>query len=605
MRAPPPTLRAKGHKQITETSKKPIGTRDPTGKRMEFINPYRRTGQLNEVERWKLERHPLEVATAVRERYSRLGPEAIAEIPGEQERLKWVGLYPQRQGGNSFMMRIKVPGGRLSVVQAKEVGRLAEAFANPPEGVESPTAGVCDITTRQDVQMHWIRIEDVPEIWDRLEAVGLTTLQACGDSARNVTCCPVSGVDPKEVVSAYPVAEAISRYFTGNREYANLPRKFKISVTGCVEDCAQAEINDVALRPARHPSGEVGFCLLVGGGLSDGPRLASPLDVFLRPDEVPEAVRAVAQVWGELGNRENRGLARLRYLVAELGPAQFRDELAKRTHLELRRGGEDLTAGYRSDHLGVHPQVQAGLYYVGCNVVVGRIRGADLVRFAELSTEYGDQTLRLTNDQNLLLTGVREDVLDELLSIELLSTYSPFPGPFERGAVACTGNEFCRFAVIETKARMVEIARQLDRRFGDALMVSRSDSSQDLPSSATKWPKPMAPVVRIHLSGCSASCAQPQVADVGLRGATAHRADSIVEAVDVALGGSLGTEARLADFVDTALPADEATEGLARLIQAWIETGSDGESFGAWTRRIGAEVARDLLRGPLPKGRIL
>ncbi len=314
-----------------------------------------------------------------------------------------------------------------------------------------------DLTTRQDVQIHWIRIGDVPRIWQRFERVGLTTIQACGDSARNVLCCPVSGFDADEMFDALPAALAISEYFTGNREYSNLPRKFKMSVTGCLEDCAQAEINDIGLWPARTSDGELGFNVLVGGGLSDGERMASDIDVFVAPERAVELTRAVAQVFGELGNRENRGLARMRYLVQELGPEGFRSELAARSRFDLRPAGQTLTKRYRGDHVGVHAQRQEGLFYVGCCVPVGRMSGIELVEAARLAETYGDGNLSIGTDQNFMLTGIPEDRLGDLLGEPLLQKYSPSPGPFQRGVVSCTGSEFCRFAVVETKERAGEV----------------------------------------------------------------------------------------------------------------------------------------------------
>ena len=274
-------------------------------------------------------------------------------------------MYPQRQGGDAFMMRIKVPGGVMTAAQVREVGVAADAYAEGPD--DSPVFGnrYADLTTRQDIQLHWIRIADVPRIWQRFWDVGLTTVQACGDSARNVCSCPVSGIDAHEVVEALPVARAISAYFTGNREYANLPRKFKISVTGCLEDCARVEINDIGLWPAEQSDGSIGFNVLIGGGLSDGERMASDIDVFIRPDQAVELCRGVAQLFGELGNRENRGLARMRYLAQELGPEGFRAALDERTKFTLDPAGRELTDRFRGDHVGVHPQKQPGLVYVG------------------------------------------------------------------------------------------------------------------------------------------------------------------------------------------------------------------------------------------------
>jgi len=542
----------------------------------------REVKELNQVERWKLERHPLDVRDAVVDRYAREGPEAIKTVPGEVERLKWVGLYPQRQGGDAFMLRIKVPGGRLHAAQARVIGQVADEFARGP--APNPVFGdaYLDITTRQDVQLHWVRIGAVPEIWSRLEAVGMTTVQACGDSARNVLCCPVAGLDADEVLDAHPVAQAVSDFFTGNREYANLPRKFKLSVTGCREDCAQAEINDIGLWPARLDDGTVGFNVLVGGGLSDGPRMASDIDVFVPPDpgRVVELFRAIAQLFGELGNRENRGLARMRYLVQELGPERFRAELASRAGFGLEAAGQALTRRYRGDHVGVHPQRQPGLHYVGLNVTVGRMAGRSLVEAARLAEAHGDGGLRLATDQNLILTGVPAGRVEALLAEPLLATHSPTPGAFERGVVACTGNEFCRFAIVETKARAAAWARELDRRLGP-------DEAGD-------------GIVRMHFSGCPASCAQPQIADIGFRGETAHRDDRILEAVDIGLGGSLGTDAAFVDWVEGARPVDEVPEALAGLLARYRAERRDGEAFHQWARRLPNAELRATLRERRP-----
>jgi ferredoxin-nitrite reductase len=533
----------------------------------------RENQRLNKIEKIKLERHPLEVRDAVVETYSRRGIQAIDEVPGEYERLKWVGIYPQNQGGNAFMLRIKVPGGVLAPEQAQVIGQMAVDFANGP--IPNPHFGnnFLDITTRQDIQMHWIRIENVPEIWRRLEAVGMTTVQACGDSARNVLCCPVSGIDYKEVLNAYPVARAISGYFTGNREYANLPRKFKMSVTGCVEDCAQAEINDIGMLPARLEDGTIGFNVRVGGGLSDGPRMASDIDVFVRLEQAVEITRGIAQVYGELGDRENRWTCRMRYLVQELGPEGFREELEKRTAFELTPAGEDLTNHYRGDHIGVHLQKEDGLYYVGLNVTVGRMSGEDFVEAGRLAGEYGGE-IRLATDQNLIITGVSEEWLDELLAEPLLGRYSPNPRAFERGVVACTGNEFCRFAIVETKIRAVEWAREMDGRIGDVGQEA----------------------IRMHFSGCSASCAQPQIGDIGFRGETAKTKDAIVEGVDIGLGGSLGHDAAFIDWLEGAKPADDVPDALVAVMETFKDEHREGERFHEWIRRKPNEELRETLR---------
>jgi ferredoxin-nitrite reductase len=538
-----------------------------------YVETLRKNQKLNKVEQIKLERHPLEVREAIIDRYSK-DLSSMDEVPGEIERLKWVGIYPQKQGGDAFMIRLKVPGGVLTSEQTRIIGQIAIDFANGP--ISNPHFGnnFLDITTRQDVQMHWIKMENVPEIWRRLEEVGMTTVQACGDSARNVLCCPVSGLGHDEVIDAYPVAQAVSDYFTGNREYANLPRKFKMSVTGCLEDCAQAEINDIGMLPARLEDGTLGFNVRVGGGLSDGPRMASDIDVFVRPEEAVEITRGIAQVFGELGDRENRWTARMRYLVQELGPEGFRGELEKRTAFELTPAGEELTKHYRGDHVGVHPQIDEGLYYVGLNVPVGRMSGEQFAEAGRLAGEYGAE-IRLATDQNFIITGVPEERLDDLLAEPLLKRYSPSPGAFERGIVACTGSEFCRFGIVETKIRAVEWAREMDERVGDGI-------GQE--------------AVRMHFSGCSASCAQPQIGDVGFRGETAKTRDALVEGVDIGLGGSLGRDAAFIDWVEGAKPAEDVPDALATVFEKFKDERREDERFHEWARRRSNKDLRAALR---------
>ena len=537
-----------------------------------------REGQtLNKVEKIKLQRHPLEVKQAIMDTYSK-DLSAMGEVPGEVERLKWVGIYPQKQGGDAFMMRVKVPGGVLTPEQAEVIGKIAVDFANGP--IPNPHFGnnFLDLTTRQDVQMHWLKMGDIPEIWRRLEKAGITTVQACGDSARNVLCCPVSGLDHEELIDAYPVAHDINHYFTGNREYANLPRKFKMSVTGCLEDCAQAEINDIGLLPARLEDGTIGFNLRVGGGLSDGPRMASDIDVFVRPEDAVEITRGIAQTFGELGDRGNRWTARMRYLVQRIGPEAFREELEKRVTVNLTPAGEDMTKRYRGDHVGVHAQ-KDGLYYVGLNVPVGRMSGQQFTEAGRLAERYGSE-VRLATDQNLDVTGVPEDLIDDLLAEPLLERFSPNPGAFERGVVACTGSEFCRFGIVETKIRAVEWAREMDERVGDVGQEA----------------------VRMHFSGCSASCAQPQIGDVGFRGETAKTKTSIVEGVDIGLGGSLGRDAAFIDWVEGAKPTDEVPDALVSVFEKFKEEGREGERFHEWARRKKNKELREALRKPAKVG---
>ncbi|WP_137285236.1 nitrite/sulfite reductase [Halorussus salinisoli] len=560
---------------------------------------------MNTVERWKQRKHPLDViddvATYAEEGLSFDEIEA-REGEGEWERLKWAGLYTHGTHRGYFMLRTKVPGGRLTPEQAEVVGEVADEYATAPEehgGAEQNDLwgdAFLDVTTRQDVQMHWIELEDVPEIWDRYDEVGLTTVQGCGDSARNVLGCPVAGVSDHECFDAQPVVDAVSEFFTDNREYANLPRKFKMTVTGCRADCAQSQINDVGLTPARRTidgTEYYGFHVRVGGGLSDGPRMASPLDVFVPPEDAVEFCRAVAQTFKELGDRHNRGVCRMRYLVEQLGPETFEEAVRERCAVALPTRGQDLTEGYTGDHVGVHDQTRDGLNYVGFNVVGGRMGGDEFAEMARAAREFGTEeaTVRLATDQNALVTHVPEESVDDLLAEPFAEEYQPDPGPFSRGAVGCTGSEFCNYGIVETKKRVKRWARALDERI---------DTPDDLE------------VVRMHMSGCSASCAQPQIADVGFRGETVQLdtdadgdAEDLVEGMDVGLGGSLGTDNEFLDWVETAVPADAVIPALDELFSVYADERTDGERFYEWTRRVENDRLRTVMRGaeaPVSKG---
>ncbi|WP_435101026.1 nitrite/sulfite reductase [Halarchaeum sp. P4] len=558
---------------------------------------------MNTTEQWKQEKHPLDVVEDLREyAEEELGFDDIEERAGggEWERLKWAGTYTQKQEGY-FMLRTKVPGGHLTPEQAEVIGEVADEYAVQPdeeyEEVNDEFWGdaYMDITTRQDIQMHWIRVEDIPEIWDKYDEVGLTTIQGCGDSARNVLGCPAAGLDDHECFDAQPVIDAVSEYFTNNREYANLPRKFKMTITGCKHDCAQSQINDVGLVPAKKQVEEgvvYGFHARVGGGLSDGPRMASELDVFVRPEDAVEFCRAIAQTFKELGDRHNRGVCRMRYLVEQMGPEKFEEAVRDRCDVDLPNAGTGLTEGYTGDHVGVHDQKEDGLKYVGFNVVSGRIGGDEFMQAARAAKKYGteDSTVRLATDQNFLITHVPEENVEDLVNEEFAQDYQPDPGPFSRGAVACTGTEYCKYAIIETKARTKQWARQLDEQI---------DTPDDLD------------VVRMHMSGCSASCAQPQIADVGFRGETVkvetanNEDDDIVEGMDFGLGGSLGADNAFLDWVETAVPAGSVTDALEELFAAYTTERDEGERFYEWTRRVDNDRLRTLMQradGPVSKG---
>jgi len=588
---------------------------------------------VNTVEEWKQEKHPLDVVEDVKE-YAEEGLsfEEIEERAGdgEWERLKWAGMYSHGVQDGYFMMRTKVPGGYLSPDQAEVVGEVAAEYATAPEeyGGEDQNAvwgdAYLDITTRQDIQKHWIEVEDVPDVWAKYDEVGLTTVQGCGDGARNVLGCPAAGLDGHECFDAQPVIDAVSDYFTGNREYANLPRKFKMTITGCKHDCGQSQINDVGMTPARAEVGgeEVyGFHCKVGGGLSDGPRMATQMDVFVPPGDAVEFCRAIAQTFKELGDRNNRGVCRMRYLVEQLGTEEFEQAVRRRCAVDLPESGVDLTEGYTGDHVGVHDQKADGLKYVGFNVITGRMGGDEFAAVARAAREYGtdEASVRLATDQNFLITHIPEENLGDLLDEPFARKYEHDPGPFSRGAVGCTGSEFCNYGIIETKNRVYRWAKALDRRV---------DTPDDLD------------VVRMHMSGCSASCAQPQIADIGFRGETVAlderesqsaskqssgegaeprdpegttneegdnregsetplaegEAVDIVEGMDFGLGGSLGTDNEFLDWVENAVPASAVIPAIEALFAAYVDGRDEGERFYEWTRRVDNDRLREVMQ---------
>ncbi|PSP39187.1 ferredoxin--nitrite reductase [Halobacteriales archaeon QH_7_65_31] len=544
------------------------------------------------VEGWKDETYGNEV----RERIYEFAEEGWESIPDDEhdawfERFKWWGLYHQRKGQESyFMMRIGTPNGVLEPGQLEVVADVADEFARGP--VDNPEFGgaVCDWTTRQSIQLHWIKLEDIPEIWDRLESVGLSTQQACGDSWRNIVGCPVAGKDKEEFIDAWPVAEQLNETFKGNDEYANLPRKWKVSVTGCSEGCGQGDINDLAFEPAvKLIDGEEtkGFNIRVGGGLSrKEPRLARSIDVFVTPEETADIAAACSALFREHGDREDRFNARIKFLVDEWGTEKFRRVLDEEfVDGELRTAGEDLRDEYtynaghshdedgHADHVGVHEQPD-GNYYVGLSVLVGRMAADEVRELAHLADEYGSGEVRLTQRQNIIVTDVDSDRLDAFLDEDLLEYHSPEPGVFMRGSIACTGTEYCSLSIVETKNRMVRYGRWMQDNI-------------DVPEGMTDF--------HTHLSGCTASCAQPQIADISLRGMKTRKDGEPVEAFDIGLGGGLGENPQFASWVEMRVAADEVPGYIRNLIEFFADAREDGESFREFIARHETETLTGLV----------
>jgi ferredoxin-nitrite reductase len=489
---------------------------------------------MNKIEELKGQKDGLDVGADI-PRYARLGVEAIEE--GDVDRLKWWGVFLRKQTPGYFMMRLRIPNGVANTAQLRTIAAIANRVGR----------GLADITTRQQVQLRWIRIGDVPDILDRLLDVGLVTLQTGMDNIRNIVGCPAFGLTPNELLDASPAIRAFTAMFVGSKTYTNLPRKFNVGITGCRENCTHAETQDVALVPAVKSIGleEVkGFNVLVGGkNGSGGYRVASPLDVFVRPEEAAEVCGAITLVFRDHGSREARNKVRLAFLLEALGETRFREMVEARVGRRLEKAGADQRLGQSTDHVGVFRQKQPGLNYVGLLVPVGRVTGDQLAELARLSEAYGSGEVRFTADQNVIIPHVPDAKVGNLTVEPLLKKLRYDPSGVLRGLVSCTGVEFCNLGVIETKTRALKIAKGLESTV-----------------PATKS-------VRIHWSGCPAGCGNHTVADIGLVGTKTKVDGKVVDAVDIFIGGSSGPEATQGVKMLESVPCDELPQVLEGLVR--------------------------------------
>jgi len=489
---------------------------------------------VNKIEQIKADKDGLDVGEAI-PRYARLGVDGIED--GDLERLKWWGIFLRRHTPGHFMMRIRIPNGITNAVELRAIGGIVGRCGR----------GFADITTRQQIQLRWIRIDEIPAILDRLREVGLLTLQTGMDNIRNVIGCPVAGLTPNELLDASPVARAFTDTFVGNKAYTNLPRKFNVTITGCRENCTHAETQDLALVPATKALDRApveGFNVLVGGkNGSGGYRVASPLDVFVRPDEAAALCSAVVLLFRDHGPRDARNKVRLAFLLEDWGEATFRDVLETRLGRPLERAGADARLSKATDHVGVFRQKQAALNYVGLLVPVGRVTSDQLIEIARLASSYGTGAVRLTPDQNVIISDVPDAKLGALTAEPLLKVLRYDPSEIMRGLVSCTGVEFCNLAVIETKRRALAVARALEAKVHHG--------------------KP----VRIHWSGCPAGCGNHTVADIGLLGTKAKVDGEAVDAVDIFVGGSSGPQATPGIKLLESVPCDALPHVLESLIR--------------------------------------
>jgi sulfite reductase (ferredoxin) len=530
---------------------------------------------LNGNEQTKKDDDGLNVRTRIETIYSKRGFDSID--PGDlRGRMRWWGLYTQRRQGidggktailepeelddSYFMLRVRIDGGALTTAQLRVIGEISQEFAR----------GTADITDRQNVQYHWIRIEDVPEIWNRLEGVGLSTVTACGDTPRVMIGSPVAGIAEDEIIDGTPALEEMKRRVLNNPAYSNLPRKFKTAISGSPVLDVVHEINDVAFVGVEHPEHGPGFDLWVGGGLSTNPKLGVRLNAWVPIEDVPDVYEGVISIFRDYGYRRLRNRARLKFLVADWGAEKFRqvleDEYLKRKLTDGPAPAEP-TSRWR-DHIGVHRQ-KDGRHYVGFAPRVGRVDGTILTKVAELAEAHGSQRVRTTVEQKMIILDVEESQVDSLVdSLEALDLTAR-PSTFRRGTMACTGIEFCKLAIVETKARGASLIDELERRLPD-------------------FDEPLT----INLNGCPNACARIQTADIGLKGQLVlNERGEQVEGYQVHLGGALGLEAGFGRKVrGLKVTAEELPDYVERVLKRFQAEREDGERFAAWAARASEEA---------------
>ncbi|MGW2963108.1 nitrite/sulfite reductase [Streptomyces sp. NPDC001220] len=530
---------------------------------------------LNGNEQFKKDDDGLNVRTRIETIYSKRGFDSID--PNDlRGRMRWWGLYTQRKpgidGGKTailepeelddkyFMLRVRIDGGRLTTRQLRVIGEISQEFAR----------GSADVTDRQNVQLHWIRIEDVPEIWNRLEAVGLSTTEACGDTPRVVIGSPVAGIAEDEIIDGSWAIDEINRRYIGSKEFSNLPRKFKSAISGSPLLDVVHEINDIAFVGVEHPEHGPGFDLWVGGGLSTNPKIGVRLGAWVPLDEVPDVWAGVIGIFRDYGYRRLRTRARLKFLVADWGAEKFRqileDEYLERKLVDGPAPAEPLQRW--RDHVGVHRQ-QDGNFYVGFAPRVGRVDGTTLAKIADLAEAHGSGRVRTTVEQKMIVLDVAEDQVDSLVEALEALDLTARPSSFRRGTMACTGIEYCKLAIVETKARGAALIDELERRLPD-------------------FDEPLT----INLNGCPNACARIQVADIGLKGQLVlDDQGEQVEGFQVHLGGALGLEAGFGRKVrGLKVTSEELPDYVERVLRRFQAEREDGERFAAWASRASEEA---------------
>jgi ferredoxin-nitrite reductase len=505
----------------------------------------------NNVERLKRDKFPLEIVNELEE----LGQRNYLDISEEDMvRFQWFGLYQDKPKVGYFMLRVKAPSGIMTAAQYRVLGELSLKFGRD----------YTELSTRQNVQLHWLQIKDFREVFAALDAVGLTSLGGCGDSVRNITGCPVAGLDADELFDCRQQLDEVVEYFLTERDYFDLPRKHKITISTCAEQCNAPEINCIVFIGTRQGA-QNGFSLRVGGGLSSTPRLARDLNVFVPQEDALPVSKAILDVWRtDLRYRLSRAKARLKFLVDDYGVEGVLEALEKQLGRKLEPLQEVPRPSGTTDHLGVRPQKQPGLFYIGFPVFLGHVTGQQTLQIADLAAEFGGD-IRLARQQNFIITNVPEQRVAEVIERVAAIGFPLDVNGIRGGSIGCTGQPLCNYAVAETKTKLKEIVLRLEDRFG-----------RDVEG------------LKIGVDGCPHSCAHHWVTDIGLQGTTA-RGDEAghekLEAYEIYLRGGLGEHAEIGRPLLRRVPTEEAPAYVERLVAAYLSERSDGESFQSFAKR--------------------
>ncbi|MFI9560175.1 nitrite/sulfite reductase [Nonomuraea endophytica] len=525
---------------------------------------------LNKNEENKKNDDGLNVRQRIIDIYSKLGFDSIdpADLRG---RMRWYGLYTQRKpgidGGKTailepeelddryFMLRIRIDGGQLDLRQLRVIADISNDYGR----------GTADLTDRQNVQLHWVEIESVPDIWRRLEEVGLSTTEACGDTPRVILGCPLAGIDAEELLDSTGEIHEVHDEYIGDPAYSNLPRKFKSAISGCPAHCTVHEINDVAFVAVQLPTGEKGYDLWAGGGLSTNPMFGKRIGVFVRPDQVADVYGGVIGIFRDYGYRRLRHRARIKFLVNDWGPEKFREVLETEYLKEPLPDGPapEAPRGNRRDHVGVYPQ-KDGNFYVGFAPKVGRVDGDKLHAIADIAERHGSGRVRTTVEQKMVILDITPDRVDSIVAELEANDLQVRPSTFRRQTMACTGIEFCKLAIVETKAVAANLIDELERRLPD-----------------------FSEALTINVNGCPNSCARIQVADIGLKGQlVVNDKGEQVEGFQIHLGGSLGVNPGFGRKVrGLKTTSDGLPDYVERVVTHFEDQKKEGESFADWVQR--------------------